>query len=225
MAEPPAQIQNRTPSSLLPRWRTSPPASPMAAAPPPPQAGAHPHQQQQQGQAALSSPAKTSRTPLPPLFLQQRRNCSSVHEQQHAATSPCSSSRCSSSSSRCWLLRQVRPAGPPSPVRSPCQATAGRPLCRPPSRSAPIAARQQHGTTTIAQISAHGSERATSSPDPHQPIVGDRHGDLLQCLGHPPVQSDGEERHHSDRDSDSSDDAHSRSRFRPAAQAAGERRF
>ena len=72
---------------------------------------------------------------------------------------------------------------------------------------------------------AHAHRRAVSSPDPRQPVAGDQHGDLLQYLGHPPMQSDGEERHHSDRGSDSPGDAHSRSRTRPAAQAADERQF
>jgi len=81
------------------------------------------------------------------------------------------------------------------------------------------------GPLLETQIQRVGSERAGRSPDPRQTFVRDQRGDLLQCLGHPPMQSDGKEPHHSDRGSDSPGDAHSRSRTRPAAQAASERRF
>jgi len=45
-------------------------------------------------------------------------------------------------------------------------------------------------------------QRAAPSPDPRQPVVGDQHGSLLQHPGYPPLQSNSEERHHSNRNSD-----------------------
>ena len=56
-----------------------------------------------------------------------------------------------------------------------------------------------------SRTNAHDG-RAGRSPDPRQVIIGDRHGGLLQYPGHPPMQSDSEEPHHSNRNGDSPGD-------------------
>ena len=56
-----------------------------------------------------------------------------------------------------------------------------------------------------SRTSAHDG-RAVSSPDPRQVVIGDWHGGLPQYPGYPPMQSNSEERHHSDCNGDSPGD-------------------